>query len=367
MQFTISKSELQNALAIAGKCVGQNNILPAHGNYLFEWAGTYLRISATDGERYMSYLANVDGKESLSFQLPANKINELVKLLPEQPVIISLSDTLATFQTVTGTYDFPYEPGIEYPRVKHESVFAFDIASGEFLPALNRVLFAVSDNSLFPDLNGILLDFSPDGLQYTAINGPVMSTTKQDGEFKDHQSIVTPKTVNTLAASPVDDIINISIGDTSIQVKLNDQTTLTCRLIAEKYRAYKQVIPTGNRNNLVINRVELLAALNRMRIFANEIEKFLVVTLSLGNKLELSATNLFSQSAKEQLHGNYSGEPFSLNFHAGYFISCLSRLTTENVYISFGDEKRGFIIRDNESDSNDNIMMVMPFYKPSAV
>lgn len=187
---------------------------------------------------------------------------------------------------------------------------------------------------------------------------------QQDGETPKGEVILSQKSVSTLTSSPANETINISIGDTSIQVKLNDNTTLFCRVIDEKYRAYRQVIPKDNTNLLVINRVELLASINRMRVFANEIEKLLIVTLSLGNEIVISTTNLLSQTGTEQLQGTYTGDEFSLNFHAGYMISCLQHLDSENVYIYFSDNKRGFVLRETESTDAVNLMMVMPFYKP---
>lgn len=363
MQFTISKSELQTALSIAGKCVG-GSIIPAHSNFLFELNKTQLTISATDSERLISYTCNVDSETVDSFQLPAVKLTEIVKLLPEQPMIFTIGKSTIHVKHSTGEFEFPYEPGIDYPKMVHKEIYLVELPSEKFIAGLNRVLFATSQDSLRPNLMGVLIELTNKGINFTGANGPVLSTVHYDGEFTDNQVLVTQKTVTTVSGLPSDENITLSIGQTTIFVKPNEQTSLCCRIIDEKYPAYRNVIPRDNDKVLAVDRLHLLSALNRSRVFGKSVEDMLLVSFSLGKTISIATTNLLNQSTNETITGQYTGGDLSLELNCKLLIGCLSKLECETVYIHFKDFKSAILITESEADYGDTLMLTMPYSKP---
>lgn len=109
-----------------------------------------------------------------------------------------------------------------------------------------------------------------------------------------------------------------------------------------------------------IDRQQLLSSLNRVRVFGKSVEDMLLVNIELGDTVTLSTTNLLSQSTKEQILAQYSGEALSLDFNCKHLINCLSRLSVEIVYLHFKDEKSAFIITESEKEYGETLMLAMP-------
>lgn len=363
MKFQITKSELQTALGIAGKCVG-GSIIPAHSNFLFELLAETLTVSATDGERFISYKCDIDGGQEISFQLPAVKLFEIVKLLPDQPLTFEIGDKSVKVIHATGNFEMAIEPGKDYPKMKHIEVYAIKMPSTQFTDALNRVLFATSQDALRPNLMGVFIEIGTKGITFTGANGAVLSTVNYPGEYEDNKVLITQKTVSTATSLPIEDSVNVSIGDTTILITPNDNTSLCCRVIDEKYPAYQGVIPRNNDKVLAVDRLHLLSALNRSKVFGKSVEDMLLISFSVGKETTITTTNLLSQSTKEVVTGEYHGDELSIELNCKLLIGCLSKLDCETVYLHFKDFKSAILITETEAEYGDTLMLTMPYSKP---
>lgn len=364
MKFQITKSELQTALNIASKCVG-GSIIPAHSNFLFEVMPGKLSVSATDGERFISYKCDIEGGDKFEFQLPAVKLSEIVKLLPDQSLTIDIDDKSAVVTHATGNFEMAIEPGEDYPKMKHTEVYGFQMQSSDFIVGLNRVLFATSQDTLRPNLMGVFVETGKSGITFTGANGPVLSTATYPGDYQENQVLITQKTVSSATGLPIDELVNISIGDTTILITPNENTSLCCRIIDEKYPAYRGVIPRNNDKILAVDRLHLLSALNRSKVFGKSVEDMLLISFSVGKETTITTTNLLNQSTKEVVTGEYHGDDLSLELNCKLLIGCLSKLECETVYLHFKDFKSAILITETESDYGDTLMLTMPYSKPA--
>jgi DNA polymerase sliding clamp subunit (PCNA homolog) len=84
MEITISKFELLRELAATQGVVERKTTIPILSNYLFEAGGDRLSLTATDLDLSLRTSCSAKVKKEGACTIPARKLHDYVKLLPDQ-------------------------------------------------------------------------------------------------------------------------------------------------------------------------------------------------------------------------------------------------------------------------------------------
>src|SRR6266849_418099 len=90
MEITVSKAELLKELTATQGVVERKTTIPILSNYLFEAAGDRLELTATDLDLSLRTSCSVKVKKEGSCTIPARKLYDYVKLLPDGDISIKL-------------------------------------------------------------------------------------------------------------------------------------------------------------------------------------------------------------------------------------------------------------------------------------
>src|SRR5579872_3939289 len=90
MEITISKSELLRELTATQGVVERKTTIPILSNYLFEAAGDKLSLTATDLDLSLRTSCDAKVKKEGSCTIPARKLYDYVRLLPDADITIKL-------------------------------------------------------------------------------------------------------------------------------------------------------------------------------------------------------------------------------------------------------------------------------------
>ena len=90
MEITVSKFELLRELTATQGVVERKTTIPILSNYLFEAAGDKLSLTATDLDLSLRTSCNAKVKKEGSCTIPARKLHDYVKLLPDAEITIKL-------------------------------------------------------------------------------------------------------------------------------------------------------------------------------------------------------------------------------------------------------------------------------------
>src|ERR1044071_2168029 len=90
MEITVSKFELLRELTATQGVVERKTTIPILSNYLFEAGGDRLSLTATDLDLSLRTSCNAKVKKEGSCTIPARKLFEYVKLLPDADITIKL-------------------------------------------------------------------------------------------------------------------------------------------------------------------------------------------------------------------------------------------------------------------------------------
>src|SRR5215475_6898881 len=90
MEITVSKFDLLKELTATQGVVERKTTIPILSNFLFEASGDKLSITATDLDLSLRTSCNVKVKKEGSCTIPARKLYDYVKLLPEGEISLKL-------------------------------------------------------------------------------------------------------------------------------------------------------------------------------------------------------------------------------------------------------------------------------------
>src|SRR6266849_7129003 len=90
MEFSVTKSALLNALSTTQGVVERKTTIPILSNLLVEAKGSHLTITATDLELSIRTSCEAKIKKDGAGTIPAKKLIELVRLLPEGEIRFKL-------------------------------------------------------------------------------------------------------------------------------------------------------------------------------------------------------------------------------------------------------------------------------------
>ena len=90
MEITVSKFELLRELTATQGVVERKTTIPILSNYLFEAAADKLSITATDLDLSLRTSCNAKVKKEGACTIPARKLHDYVKLLPDADITIKL-------------------------------------------------------------------------------------------------------------------------------------------------------------------------------------------------------------------------------------------------------------------------------------
>ncbi len=366
MKFIVSSSALLKQLQQISGVINANTVLPILEDFLFDVQKNQLSVVATDLETVMKIQLEVEAKDTGRVCIPAKILMDSLKNIPEQPLTFNIDKNYAVEITSdNGKYkvmgenpdNFPKDPVIDDTN-------SFTIASAALVTAINKTLFAVSNDDLRPAMTGVFFEMNKEGLQFVATDAHRLVRYKRtDVSCPKTDSLIVPKKPLTLlkGAMPVnEDELTVSYNSNHLFV-IHGTTQLSCRLIDARFPDYKVVIPTDNPYKLTVNRTDFQGALRRVGIFSNKSTNQVVLSIS-GSQLQLTAQDIdFSFEGNERMKCQYNGEDLQIAFNAKFLIEMLGATDTEDVTVELSTSTKAGIIRPGDQDDNEELMMlVMP-------
>lgn len=366
MKFIVSSSALLKQLQQISGVINANTVLPILEDFLFDVQKNQLSVVATDLETVMKIQLEVEAKDTGRVCIPAKILMDSLKNIPEQPLTFNIDKNYAVEITSdNGKYKVMGENPDNFPKDPvADETNSFTVNSSALVTAINKTLFAVSNDDLRPAMTGVFFEMDKKGLQFVATDAHRLVRYKRtDVSCPKTDSLIVPKKPLTLlkAAMPVnDDELTISYNSNHLFVT-HGTTQLSCRLIDARFPDYKVVIPTDNPYKLTVNRTDFQGALRRVGIFSNKSTNQVVLSIS-GSQLQLTAQDIdFSFEGNERMKCQYNGEDLQIAFNAKFLIEMLNATDTDDVTVELSTSTKAGIIRPGDQDENEELLMlVMP-------
>ena len=360
MKFIVNSQQLLKQLQSLSGVLTANNTMPIINCFHLHLEEGTLTLKTTD----------------LSTTLVARMEVETGRMeSPEEVAIPSkmLLEILKSFDDVPVTFNVDQQAGMDaatYPTMPvAESTNKVEMSSTALVNAINKTVFATSNDEMHQQMSGIFCEMTPDGITFVATDAhKLVRYRRKDITTPDSTNFILPKkpitiVKNILAARKEGGDVTMEYNNTNLFITF-DNFYIVCRLVDGRYPNYEAAIPKDNPNKLILDRQSFINTLRRVSIFASEATRQVRLSIS-ADKLTISAEDLeFSNNAKETIPCQYEGSPMDIGFNAKFLTEMISNLDSEQVIMEMSHPSRAGIIfpfgDDTEDKQDDILMLVMP-------
>lgn len=366
MKFIVSSSALLKQLQQISGVINTNTVLPILEDFLFDIEKNKLTVVATDLETVMKVHVDVEAKESGRVCVPAKILMDSLKNIPDQPLTFNIDKNFGIELTSdNGKYKVMGENPDNFPKEPvSDEANNFTMTSSALVTAINKTLFAVSNDDLRPAMTGVFFELDKKSLTCVATDAHrLVKYKRSDVACPQKDSFIVPKKPLNLLRGALpdnDDELQISYNSNHLFVK-HGGTEMVCRLIDARFPDYKVVIPSDNPYKLTVTKADFQNALRRVSIFSNKSTNQVALSIT-GSELQLTAQDVdFSFEGNERMNCQYDGEDLQIAFNAKFLIEMLNAAETADIHVELSTPTKAGIIKPTEMGEHEELLMlVMP-------
>ncbi len=363
MKITIKRESILGPLQQVIGAVERRQTLPILGNVLFKSTGGDTAIASTDLEIEMVASISGEGGEDFQTTVPARKLLDICKALPEGADIkFVVEESRVSLTSGRSRFTLASLPAKDFPGLD-EITFeqSFSMPQEQLKALLDKTAFAMAQQDVRYYLNGILMELSADNIKLVATDGHRLAMSEvalEKGVDEDKQIIVPRKAVLELSRllEAGDSLANCTLSQNHLRVE-TDALVFTTKLIDGKFPDYQRVIPVDGNKTMEVSREVLKQSMSRIAILSNEKYRGIRLMLSSGN-LSIQASNPDQEEAEEELSVEYTEAEVEIGFNVTYLIDVLNVLNSDKVQIKLKDSNSSAIISDSQDESS--VYVVMP-------
>src|SRR5579862_7532625 len=367
MEFSVKKFDLLEELQLTQGVVERKTTIPILSNLLCEAKSNRLTITATDLELSIRTSCEAKIKKEGAGTIPAKKLLDLVRLLPDGEIRFKLLENhwvqitcdRKTYKLVGMSKDnFPALPDFPHALVK--------IPAKLLASVIAKTTFAISMEESRYTLNGALLVLKPGSITMVATDGHRLAMVETDHKFEGFSAetrVLVPKKAMTevqrLAAESGDDgVIEFAQDESHLFFQFGGRL-LTSRKLTGQFPNYEAVLPRETTKTVVLERGELQDALRRVSQLADQ-RSHAVKFMLAKEGLEISASSPEYGEAKEIIEKELKGEPVSIGFNAQYLLDFLGAANEGPISFELKDEQSAGQLRPLGDEASRYRYVVMP-------
>lgn len=354
MEFQIQKNVFSKAIGLVGGVASTKaSSLTILGNILIESEGAEkLRLVGTDLEVGISTTVECRVKEEGSITIPAKKLNDIIRELPEGEVLVTVAKNNAVniksgkayFKIMgLGKEDYP-----KLPEWKEED--AYEMEQSLLKESLSLTAFAISADETRYVLNGILISIADTVVRFIATDGRRLAYVEKP--FKNSKKNKLEIIIPTKAIHELSKILSwegtVKLIPSQNQIIFDfGETHLISRLIEGNFPNYEQVIPKDKKTSSSMKRESLLQAVRRTALLTSSDSPAVKVDFVKGKVLVSSRSPNLGE-AKEELEALTTGNDISIGFNPHYLSDALKHLDIDEVDIALTDSDKPGLITGKE-------------------
>ena len=379
MELVVRKTDLLRELQLFQGIVERKNTIPILANVLLEANGAEVRMLATDLEVGLRSKCPATVSKSGSLTVPAKKLYEIVKALPETDVRIE--EDKGGVKVAADRFDSRMQtlPREDFPTLPEPTgTISATLPRDVLRQMVSKTQFAITGEDTRYFLNGALFLLRPDAMGLVSTDGhrlahinvpreaPTAKSAKtakgsESAPASDEVRVILPRKtlleLGRLLAEGEGDIL-YERGENHLFFTLGDRLLIS-RMIDGQFPAFERVIPKNNDKHVEFDRDRLTAAVKRVALLSNERSRAVKVQIDKG-KVEIASSSPEFGEAKEILMVDYAGAPVTICFNAQYVLDFLGVVETDTVSLDFKDEMSQAVLKPVGAEGYDYTYVIMP-------
>jgi DNA polymerase-3 subunit beta len=366
LEITVSRAELLRELTAAQSVVERKTTIPILSNFLFEAAEGEdgkgkLTITATDLDQSLKTSCAAKVKKAGACTIPARKLYDYIKLLPEGEISIKLMDN-HWVQIRAGRSNTKM---VGMARANFPQVAEFPASGAVTIPVASlknmvaKTIFAISNEESRYTLNGALLVLKAESMAMVATDGHRLAHIEKMGETLDgvsgeKKTLIPRKALselNSLLGSTEAETLAFADDESTLFFKVGGRV-LTSRKLTGQFPNYEAVLPRDNNKFVIVRSEDLMASIQRVAQFADERSGAIKIRLE-QNELKLSSSSTDAGESEDSIETPYQYDPLVVGFNSQYLIDFLKAIgNSGEVRLEFKDAQSAGQMRPEDGNED---------------
>ncbi len=370
MEITVTRQDLLKELTAIQSVVERKTTIPILSNFLIDATdsaeGGLINITATDLDQALRTSAKAKVKKAGACTIPARKLYDYVKLLPDGEISIKLLDNhwvqvrsgrSNTKMVGLGRANYPQVPDLP-------ATTSIKIPVPVLKTLISRTIFSISNEESRYTLNGALLILKAESIAMVATDGHRLSFVERSSDpakpeqafegITGEKRILIPRKalaeLQSLLSSTDAESIDFADDDLWLFFRVGHRT-LSSRKLTGQFPNYEAVMPRDNTRFAVVRTAELSAAIGRVAQFADERSHAVRLRLE-QNELKISAQSNEAGESEDSIETPYTFDPIVVGFNSDYMLDFLKALGNEGeVRLEFKDSQSAGQMRPEDPDA----------------
>lgn len=368
MEFTVSKTDLVRELNLSQGVVEKKSTIPILSNVLIEARGDQIVLTATDLELGVRCSCPARVRKEGAGTIPARRLAEYVRLLPDVDVNVKFLEnqwaSVVCGRSRTRIAGMSRESFPELPAIP--ALFA-EIPAAELTALIGRTVFAISSEESRFSLNGGLLVLKEKGLAMVSTDGHrlayVETRKEQTGIRSPYRALVPRKALGEILKLAqecgADAVVGVAGDENHLFFQFGERLLIS-RKLTGNFPDYERVLPKEHPHQIVLERDEVRAAVERVAQFSDERSHAIRFQITPG-ELKIHSSVSETGESEESLATVYDGPTVEIGFNAQYLLDFLRATSEAQVVLHFKDaQSAGEWRPGGESAAYEYRYVVMP-------
>jgi DNA polymerase-3 subunit beta len=345
MELTVKRGDFLNELTLMQGVVERKNTIPILSNILLRAADGHLSFTSTDLDLTLLSQAEARVSRPGSVTVPARKLFDLIRNLPEADVALKLLDNHYLGVTCQrSNFRLVAQPAEDFPTVpKVEAKKGVTFPLNLWKRLTRKVLYAVSAEETRFQLMGALLKDKGKEFELVATDGhrlALIDFAKEDAKATIPNVLIPKKALAEILKMDGD-----SGSESRLEIRHSENhllftvgnRQLVARLLDVNFPDYEKILSKSNDRVAQVPTVATKDAIRRVSLFSSERSRGVKLSFEKDLLTVASASQELGEG-HETLDVSFDGEPLSIGLNAQYLLEFLEEAETESVRLELKDE-----------------------------
>ncbi len=370
MELVARKADLVRELQFFQQIVERKNTIPILANVLIEATGNEITLLATDLEVTLRSRAEAAITRHGAVTLPAKKLYEVVRALPDGDVNIETEKGGNSVKVSGGQFSskMPTLPREDFPTIIEPPGAVKSTIDGAVLgQMIGKTQFAITGEDTRYYLNGALFVLKPDQMTFVATDGHRLALVNADrdgkaakGSSDEVRAILPRKALAELGRLLADagGEVTYERGENHLFFEIGSRLLMS-RMIDGQFPAYEKVVPKNNDKHVEFERDRLTSAVRRVALLSNERSRAVKFIVDKGSVEVTSSSPEFGE-AREPIAVDYDGPSITICFNAQYVLDFLNAVDADVVSLDLKDDVSQAVMKPVGVEGYDYTYVIMP-------
>jgi DNA polymerase-3 subunit beta len=370
MKFSITQSEFAEVIQTVIGTVPSKSTLPVLSTLLVEASGGRLTVTATDLDISVRTGIGCEVLDEGRACLPARRLSEIVRELPSDKVEVTIEQDKAVLKCGKGQFKLMGVDPEDYPKLPEVTAERqVKLGTDPLRKMIRKCIYAVSNDETRPMLNGVLVELGEGTFGMVATDGHRLAYVKRQhevGKGTKRDIIVPPKALNQVLKLASEEEVQVGFAKNYAVFEMG-KTTVYCRLLEGPFPDYRQVIPSEHPKKATLSRSELVGAIRRVSVLADQATKQIKLGLRT-NAVEVATRTADVGEATEEVPAQYGGEELEVGFNANYLLDSLGSMEADEVTLAGNTAVSASVLWPADQEEGEELIcLVMPVRLPEEV